>query len=429
MRLLKNPFNHQLKKGLAPSAARTREGLSRRSFLQGSASAAAVLAAPTLLTTLCSGQERGVNDPTGYTVLPEDDVRKILRYTVMIRMLQEENDSLLRRHHPEYLLDHSPKQQEIFKNGGPYEFQKGYLYHGRGNLGEVLLQDSLPKQSFVTRVPQVWALQPFVDLETDPAIFMIDALDFNRWQNHRKATLLLNPKDESGRSMYTAEPYPVINESFPLNSVLQILVTKETYDKYQKLVKQREDEPSKLSEQEIKIAANFKSLLDNKKIVSFDSSNANKLTPLSQRDRFVKLNQELEDYLESQKLLTQIPGFRQRTDTSTGDKDRSLDPSTVKEVNEESLNLVNEFFAGMDRDIKTLDQQERRSRVRKSTKEGNGSGWLRNTLTAAAAAALSFIGAGGVFHLIELRKDSDARNAESIIDEKATKKKKRKQSS
>ncbi len=311
----------------------------RRHFLRHLAATA--LLAPTLVEQLASpALAEGSNTNTKvtgsvYKELSAADRIKFIQYTEMLQKMWMQDMRLLLKLHPEYALDYSPKQQSIFAQGKSFEFSQGYVYHGRNNLSDVLLGTKLPKNSFVTRVPQTWALQPFVDLETDPAIYVIDAIDFNRAQNQGKADLKIDAGGTDERGLHHYEPYPLFTEEFPISSIQQIITTKETYEKYKSLIERHDKSPSKLSERDKQLVKAVKPLMDNGKLVFLETSSSwlNTFSTEAATKRFLRLNADLEKHMQKFGLDQQIPMFRIRTG-SLPDNEYSPKLPTIKEARE-----------------------------------------------------------------------------------------------
>ncbi len=319
--------------------------ISRRSFLSRSTIAAAMLAStfPNLKNHALAQDHKTQSTNSIYNDLSNQDRNKYIAYTKMLQAQWMKDMSLMTKLHPEYALDFGREQQSVFAKGEPFEFAQGYIYHGRANLSDVLLGTKLPKNSYVTRVPQTWALQPFVDLETDPAIYVIDAIDFNRAQNQGKANLKMDAGGTDERGLHHYEPYPLFTEEFPISSVKQIITTKETYEKYKSLIEQYVKNPSKLNDRDKQLAQAVKPLIDNGKLVFIETGNS-LLNAISQRSpfkRFLSLNSALERHMQNFALDQQIPLFRTRTG-SIADDEHSPKLLTVEEAKERAARKLNE---------------------------------------------------------------------------------------
>ncbi len=315
--------------------------LSRRDFLYRTL-AAAILTS-TLENSALAQNDRTQKTSSIYADLSDADRQKFNTYTKMLQQHWLKDMSLLRKLHPEYALDFSPKQQSIFAKGEPFEFTQGYIYHGRANLSEVLLGARLPKNSYVTRVPQTWALQPFVDLETDPAIYVIDAIDFNRAQNQGKANLKMDPGGTDERGLHHYEPYPLFTEEFPISSVKQIITTKETYEKYKSLIEKHDTNPSKLNDREKQLVKAVKPLIDNGTLVFLETSSSwfNTFSIQPTIKRFISLNSDLEKHMQKFALDEQMPLFRNRTG-SIADDEHSPKLLSIEEAKERATRKLNE---------------------------------------------------------------------------------------
>ncbi len=303
------------------------EVITRRSFL-----VASTLSTVLFSNQMLHGEERKKKRKApAYTRLSDEDGRKVLSYSAMVQGLQAQNILLTQTFHPEDKLDNSREQQALFAKGEPFEFSEGYLYHGRGNLGQILSTNSLPKNSFVTRVPQTWALQPFVDQEADPAIFVLDALDFNRLQNDDKADLYLDVvRSEFGQ--HIAEPYPSLTEELPIDKCLQILIEERTYEKFQTLVREWEAQSPNLSPEQRITAERFKLLLDAGKVQFFTVADEAESKNITKSERFMELRKKLETHLKLYRMTGFMPLFRRRTDKSTGPDDKTPAPISTSEA-------------------------------------------------------------------------------------------------
>jgi hypothetical protein len=314
---------------------------SRRDFLR-SALAAAMLAS-TLENFVLAQNHKAQNTNSVYVDLSNADRNKYIAYTKMLQEHWLKDMSLMLKLHPEYALDFGREQQSVFAKGEPFEFAQGYIYHGRANLSDVLLGTKLPKNSYVTRVPQTWALQPFVDLETDPAIYVIDAIDFNRAQNQGKANLKMDPGGTDERGLHHYEPYPLFTEEFPISSVKQIITTKETYEKYKSLIEKHDRDPSKLSDRDKQLAQAVKPLIDNGRLVFIETSasllNTFSIEPAIKR--FLRLNSDLEKHMQKFALDQQIPLFRARTG-SIADDEHSPKLLSIEEAKERAARRLDE---------------------------------------------------------------------------------------
>jgi len=129
-------------------------------------------------------------------------------------------------------LDGRPEQRELVRGGRPLEFTEGRLYHGRGGLDDVLLSEWIPGESYLTRAPHVWAVGPFRKSIRGPAIFMIDAPEFNRLRDSGQAVL----EAEVDRNAGIMDPYPKIKAGFPLDIVIEIWIDQDTAERYQRLL-------------------------------------------------------------------------------------------------------------------------------------------------------------------------------------------------
>ncbi len=314
---------------------------SRRKFLRSSLAAA--MLASTLENFALAQNDKAKNTNSVYADLSNTDRNKYIAYTKMLQEHWLKDMSLMLKLHPEYALDFGRAQQLVFAKGEPFEFAQGYIYHGRANLSDVLLDTKLPKNSYVTRVPQTWALQPFVDLETDPAIYVIDAIDFNRAQNQGKANLKMDPGGTDERGLHHYEPYPLFTEEFPISSVKQIITTKETYEKYKSLIEKHDRDPSKLSDRDKQLAQAVKPLIDNGKLVFIETSasllNTFSIEPAIKR--FLRLNSDLEKHMQNFALDQQIPLFRSRTG-SIADDEHSPKLLSIEEARERAARRLNE---------------------------------------------------------------------------------------
>jgi hypothetical protein len=127
--------------------------------------------------------------------------------------------------------DGQPDQTALVKSGREVEFGEGLLYHGRDGLDEALRTGRVEGPSYLTRVPHVWAIGPFHRLSRSPAIFVIEAGDFNRLRNEGEAVLEAEIDRESG----IMDPYPKITKGIPLDMVREIWIDQDTADRYDRL--------------------------------------------------------------------------------------------------------------------------------------------------------------------------------------------------
>lgn len=399
MEALRNTFKQVIANRTEQNRTEVRDGLSRRALLR---TAAASLFLPTVCDVF--GQEETKKKaPPAYSELVDSDAAKTAAYTFMVQGLFTGNFELNEKLHPEYKLDFSDQQQSIFAQQKPCEFAEGYIYHGRGNLGKILLQGFLPPNSYLTRVPQTWALQPFVHLESEPAIFVIDALDFNRMQNQGKAQLRLRT-DPIGSGKYDSEPYPSFTDKFPVNSVLKIITNEATYKKYKELVKKWQSQSSELTNQEEQLAKVLKPLFDENKILVLKSDDS-KLKQLSEPERFLRLNRELETQMKLYELDNHMPPFRLQTKTSTKETDKSPKPLTSKQALDKLRNQVNTAIQYLKdkeaKDLATKNEKRRRERLES---------WRNAGLFAGGSLLLG----GGSYYIIrEVRKALELQEQES----------------
>ncbi len=128
-------------------------------------------------------------------------------------------------------MDGRPDQKALVRSGGEVEFGEGLLYHGRDGLDEALRTGRLEGPSYLTRAPHVWAIGPFHRLSRSPAIFVIDAGDFNRLLGEGKAVLEAEIDRESG----IMDPYPKITTAIPLDMVREVWIDQDTADRYDRL--------------------------------------------------------------------------------------------------------------------------------------------------------------------------------------------------
>ena len=131
-----------------------------------------------------------------------------------------------------------PDQKALVSSGRGLEFGEGLLYHGRDGLDEALLTGRADGPSYLTRAPHVWAVGPFHNLSRSPAIFVIEAVDFNRLRDEGEAVLEAEIDRESG----IMDPYPKIAKGIPLDMVREIWIDRETADRYERLCARPADE-------------------------------------------------------------------------------------------------------------------------------------------------------------------------------------------
>ncbi len=129
-------------------------------------------------------------------------------------------------------VDRRPEQKALVRSGRALEFGDGLLYHGRDGLDEALLAGRVDGASYLTRVPHVWAVGPFHNLSSSPAIFVISALGFNRLRDEGKAVLEAEIDKEYG----IMDPYPKIPGGIPLDMVREIWIDQDTAERYEGLL-------------------------------------------------------------------------------------------------------------------------------------------------------------------------------------------------
>ncbi len=134
-------------------------------------------------------------------------------------------------------IDRLPEQQALVRSGRPLEFTEGFLYHGRDGLDDALLDGSIRGTSYLTRAPHVWAIGPFHEGSQSPAIFVIQALDFDLWRDSGKAAF----EAEIDKTAGIMDPYPKVLSEFPLSSVAEIWTDEDTGDRYGRLLKTPDD--------------------------------------------------------------------------------------------------------------------------------------------------------------------------------------------
>lgn len=290
---------------------------SRRHILKLIAAASVTL--PQFIDQALAQEQSDTNEEYAYSQLSAAEEEKVVRYTTMIQGLFKASPKLNRLLHPESKLDYSEQQQALFKTDLPLEFGPGFLYHGDGNLKNILLQSTLDENAYLTRTPQTWALQPFVDSEEDPAIFMIDALDFNRWRDEGDAEWKAEKFNLSNGGK-CIEPYPWIKNKTPLESISRIIISKTTYDKFKKLSQQQAESPQELTLEEQKIIQVFTSLDTQGKITYFKDEVSKDLVGVEPHKRFLGLFLEIETYLKLYGLNQQMPRFQVKNKTSTANK-------------------------------------------------------------------------------------------------------------
>ncbi|MDP2941672.1 MAG: GNAT family N-acetyltransferase [Candidatus Omnitrophota bacterium] len=133
-------------------------------------------------------------------------------------------------------------QKYVTQSGKPMEFTSGWLYHGRDGLDDairdgivkgILNEESNSvlgdnrKGSFFTRNPYQWAPGFRGTNPLSPAIFVIEAKDFNKLAQRHQAHLGI---------MDTDDPYPRINDDFDLMLVKEIWISAETHQRYQRII-------------------------------------------------------------------------------------------------------------------------------------------------------------------------------------------------
>jgi len=199
-------------------------------------------------------------------------------------------------------IDQLPDQQELIRSGRALEFTAGYLYHGRDGLDDILVSGVIPGESYFTRAPHVWAVGAFHIKSQSPAIFVIDALDFNRLRDAGRATL----EAEVDREFGIMDPYPCIDQGFALDLVKQIWIDQDTAARYKALLEQPDQALSQdsknLKHRLIKMRAAGQLLI----IPGLHH------TQLSQDAFFPSAYERTGAYFVKNKLTAKIPAFRIR---------------------------------------------------------------------------------------------------------------------
>jgi len=202
-------------------------------------------------------------------------------------------------------FDWLQQQREIVRSRKPLEFTSGYLYHGRDGLDEILLSNRIAGESYFTRAPHVWAIEPFIKTSKSPAIFRIDAIEFNRLRNEGKAVLEAEIDYDYG----IMDPYPKVKDGFPLQIVSQIWIDQDTWERYERLIAPPD---FKLSEQKRRLKLVVKAWRNSKKLIVFSQLRHKQLD----KNSFYPVAFEIIGaYVVHEKLYNDMPQFKIRENT------------------------------------------------------------------------------------------------------------------
>lgn len=201
-----------------------------------------------------------------------------------------------------------PDQKALVRSGRPLEFTEGFLYHGRDGLDEAFLSGAIEGTSYFTRAPHVWAVGAFHEGSTSPAVFVVNALDFNKWRDSGSAVLEGEVDIASG----IMDPYPKVQSGFPLTSVIKIWTDADTGDRYERLL----NLPDKaLSLNESRLKAAVRPWLENKKLIIFANLHH---TRLDLQTFYPAAYEIVGRYFVDSGLLSRMPRLKLRGNASTG---------------------------------------------------------------------------------------------------------------
>ena len=225
--------------------------------------------------------------------------------------------------HLEGEWDDDPLQQEVVKRGlslgKRFEFAEGLLYHGLGNLDEVLLTNEAKGEFFFTRVAWEWAIGFFRKTSKSPAILVLETDYFNSLVKNGHAELkyfvYTNDKENpySPQSNTSLDPYPKAY-SFCLDGVKEIWVSEEVFERYQRIANASQRSELPLEDQPlIAVQERLRNLLANGKIKVIPGLRHTNL-PCSTITEIVKsyarTNEFVGSYVKKRGLLGRIPFFR-----------------------------------------------------------------------------------------------------------------------
>lgn len=199
-------------------------------------------------------------------------------------------------------LDRLPEQQALVRSDRPLEFTEGFLYHGRDGLDDALLKGSVQGTSYFTRAPHVWAIGPFHEGSRSPAIFIIQALDFNLWRDSGKAAL----EAEIDKTAGIMDPYPKVLSEIPLSSVAEIWTDEDTGERYGRLL---ETPGSELSSEELRLKEALRRWSEKGKFVVLRGLRHRRLDLL---DFFPAAYEIVGGYFMERGLVDRMPKFRIR---------------------------------------------------------------------------------------------------------------------
>jgi len=209
--------------------------------------------------------------------------------------------------HPEWLyledrVDQRPDQKRLVRGGQPLEFSDGYLYHGREGLDDILISGWIPGICYLTRAPHVWAIGPFHESSTGPAIFQIDSESFNRGRDAGQAALEAEIAQDAG----VMDPYPKFISGFPLEQATEIWIDEDTAERYDRLLAVSGAEGSPREEA---LRRAVRRLREKQR---FRVLPGLRHTTLSEADFFPSAYEAVGAYFTGRGLEARIPGFRRR---------------------------------------------------------------------------------------------------------------------
>jgi hypothetical protein len=199
-------------------------------------------------------------------------------------------------------VDQLPEQQALIRSGRPLEFTEGFLYHGRDGLDDALLEGSVQGTSYLTRAPHVWAVGPFHEGSRSPAIFVVQALDFDRWRDSGAAVLEAAIDTSAG----IMDPYPKVISEFPLSSVAEIWTDEDTGARYSRLL---ETPDHALSPGERRLKEAIRPWIEKGKFVVLRELHHSRLDRLN---FFPAAYEIVGGYFVDRSLVDRIPRFRKR---------------------------------------------------------------------------------------------------------------------
>ncbi|MFH1593157.1 MAG: hypothetical protein ABID09_00495 [Candidatus Omnitrophota bacterium] len=213
---------------------------------------------------------------------------------------------------PENALDSSPQQEKVVSSDTQLEFASGLLYHGRDGLDEAILCNNISGKIPLTRVAHQWATSDFSNKYQSPAIFVISTMVFNKFRDEGKATL----KIVGERSHGFVDPYPEITTPLSLESVEEIWIDMDTYERYKGIVQK----PSTELEKSLKPKIEHLFRIGKLKVIPYLRH-----TTLNEDTSFDSTLANVGRYMVIRKLFSKMPLFKEKSETKPVTTPRSTD--------------------------------------------------------------------------------------------------------